>query len=71
MGCPIAKKTGIGGCVGTPYGKWSVYVRDSGRNKVLDERSKELAQAELKFLQDLLDECVVTKTKTTQKETER
>jgi len=61
-GCPIAKHTGRDGCEGTPYIKWMMHQTDQDEwypFTVFNAKSKRLAQAELDFLQDLLDECEV------------
>lgn len=59
-GCPVSEKSGMDGCVGTPYDQWAEYLSDKGRlvgsenRKVFDTVSAALAQSELDFLTSLL-----------------
>ena len=61
-GCPVAQSVGDSSCSRTPYAKWASYGYNYGENrglktprmKVFDDKSKELAQAELDFLRSLL-----------------
>lgn len=59
-GCPVAAEMEESGCGGTPYDKWSSYMGEnlkyvgSPDRMVFDDRSKQLAQAELDFLKSLL-----------------
>lgn len=55
-GCPVAARAGKPACSGTPYTAWVKYAwkPDRGDGMVFDEKSKQLAQAELDFLKSLL-----------------
>ena len=62
QGCPVIQKTYRFGCNGTPYEDWVEYqslVEAEMPFVVFDKKSLRLAKAELKFLQDLLDECEI------------
>lgn len=58
-GCPVKAETGMNGCCDTPYSAWNKYwiakdvIPGYGR-MAHTEHEKELAIAELKFLQSLL-----------------
>ena len=49
-GCPVAEKTGEFACRSTPYEEWE----GLSDNKVVDDRSREIAIEELNFLKSLL-----------------
>lgn len=51
VGCPVSERSGAAGCVNTPYIAWAEEWDD---NRVTDDRSRTLAQAELDFLVSLL-----------------
>lgn len=58
-GCPIQRYTGRGLCERTPWYRWYSYYFQQNTTigqyaKVFDEKSKQLAQAELDFLKSLL-----------------
>ena len=59
FGCPVAHHAKRAGCGNTPYTAWGNYTwevlkQQHSVREVKDERSKELAQAELDFLRSLL-----------------
>lgn len=61
LGCPVAAKVSAACCSNTPYANWSDYfyekfgVRIKAEDrKPFDDKSRELAQAELDFLRSLL-----------------
>jgi hypothetical protein len=61
--CPVYLKTGLDTCFGTPYTEFTKYCRSSGifshgtYLKVFDDHSKKLAQAELDFLRNIMNEA--------------
>lgn len=55
-GCPVALRTGLSGCRGTPYDTWADLELDGDGDPVDEALAKQLAQAELDFLISLLPE---------------
>lgn len=57
-GCPVEQRTGEGGCNLSPYDAWDDYherIMDPEQPRTaFDDKSRELAQAELDFLKSLL-----------------
>ena len=58
-GCPVYEETGEPWCSASPYRAWERYV--GMHHKVFDDRSRELAQAELDFLKSLLPLAATTR----------
>ena len=55
--CPVFKAKGIIRCVGTPFEDWEDYQVEHDApfpRKIFDDKSRQLAQAELDFLKSLL-----------------
>jgi hypothetical protein len=57
--CPVFMVTGKQFCAGSPFEKWEDYMEENemGEWRVFDEYSLELAQAELDFLRNILNEA--------------
>ena len=63
--CPVMLTTGQDDCSNSPWKPWQQYQAENGKEdgplsrnmKVFDEKSKELAQAELDFLRGILAEA--------------
>jgi len=62
-GCPVAERTGKGGCAGTPYEEWAAHHYEKHRRtaytlprKPLCEECRRIAQREVDFLRSLLPE---------------
>lgn len=55
-GCPVAKKTGLDGCSGTPYPDWGEHFRGILRYPFVADTKEKVAaaEAELAFLRSLL-----------------
>lgn len=58
-GCPVSEVTLSDSCNNSPYEEWEIYAYANHHEfdyMVRDEKSKELAEAELNFLKSLLPE---------------
>lgn len=54
QGCPVADRTGSGGCIGTPNERWSRLKYREGNRFPYSEEQLAIAREELDFLRSLL-----------------
>ena len=52
--CPVRTRTWLFGCNGSPYEQWRQQTRYDGGGRASTPKLKELAQAEVDFLESLL-----------------
>ncbi len=53
-GCPVAARTGQGGCSGSPYDEWTDATEYGDASKADTPALKAIARKELRFLRSLL-----------------